>query len=125
MILLAMGCGGSSADGPAIDGGAGDSSTSQPDGGGTAQAPKGLDAYCALYIECGGSYYADKADCVKRTADWYAICAKSSAALDAYGDCMVATRTCATWNPNGDPPGSVTCGNEWSALQAQRSSCGS
>ena len=118
IAALFLGCGGGATTN-GEPGGDGSSPSGLMDGGGTA-APAGLAAYCKLYEQCGGSYYASEAECVSKTDSWYGICAGSEAALNAYGDCMVASVTCTSWNPNADPPGTVACGDEWQALQRAR-----
>ena len=73
----------------------------------------GLEGYCERYKECGGTYYATAAECVEASLSYWGDCPEMQAALDAFGDCMMAV-PCEDYNPDSYNPASTECADAWS-----------
>jgi hypothetical protein len=77
----------------------------------------GLEEFCDRYFVCGGTYYANAADCVNQSVAFWGNCTQRRAALDAFSTCMAAI-PCADYNPNAYNPASTPCASLWAALQS-------
>ncbi len=75
----------------------------------------GLEGYCERYKECGGTYYATAEDCVEASLSYWGDCPEMQAALDAFGDCMMAV-PCEDYNPDSYNPANTECAEEWDGV---------
>jgi hypothetical protein len=108
-LLLALpACGGGGGGGDDDGGGAGG-------GDDDSSAASGLEAFCAHYLECGGTYYASAQACVDASLAYWTACRRPE--LDAFGECM-KDLDCATWNPDAYNPASTPCASEYQDLAA-------
>ena len=108
---------GASTSGEATGGGSsgGTTAVGPTDGPGVLPGETGLDAFCRRYVECGGTFYADKQACIDASLDYWGSCASRRMALDAFGACM-SEMACTDWSPDAYNPGSTPCAQQWQDL---------
>ncbi len=92
-----------------------DDPTTSTSGDTTGVVKSGLEAFCSHYVDCGGTYYEDEADCVDASLSYWGECPSRREALDVFGECM-AEIPCDEWNPDAYNPNNTVCAEQWQAL---------
>jgi hypothetical protein len=83
-------------------------------GGETSAGATGLEGFCERYFVCGGTTYDDVQDCIDESLGFWGSCPEMIAALDAFGDCMLAV-PCRDYDPDAYYPPDF-CPDEWQAV---------
>ena len=92
-----------------------DDPTTSTSGDTTGVVQSGLEAFCSHYVDCGGTYYEDEADCVDASLSYWGECPSRREAQDVFGECM-AEIPCDEWNPDAYNPNNTVCAEQWQAL---------
>lgn len=115
--------GASNSDGTSSGGGeassGGTTAAGPTDGPGVLPGETGLDAFCRRYVECGGTFYADKQACMDASLNYWGECASRRMALDAFGACM-SEMECTDWSPDLYSPSDTPCAQQWDDLSQSR-----